>query len=87
MAWHPNPHRLDSRKSPGFLKRTGLELDIVRPLQAPVSPSAPTRNVEFGSAPCHRTRSWKQRGGSIFDLLNFHIYTVTDLASITDTGG
>ena len=33
--------------------RTGLELDSVRPLKSPVSPSAPTRNVEFGSAPCH----------------------------------
>jgi hypothetical protein len=31
---------------------TGLELDSMRPLQSPVSPSAPTRNVAFGSAPC-----------------------------------
>ena len=29
----------------------------------------------------------KVRGSSVFEALNFHIYAVTDLASITGTGG
>jgi len=43
---------LDSKKMPRPPKRTGLELNRARPLKSPVSPSAPTRNVAFGSAPC-----------------------------------
>ena len=42
---------LDSKKKPRLPTRTGLELDRVRPLKTPVSPSPPTRNVAFGSAP------------------------------------
>ena len=29
----------------------------------------------------------KVRGSSVFEALNFHIYAITDLASITGTGG
>src|SRR5262245_42365258 len=39
-------------EKPRLLKKTGPEADSVRPLKSPVSPSAPTRNVAFGSAPC-----------------------------------
>src|SRR5262249_42932639 len=44
--------RPDSKKMPRPPKRTGLELNRARPLKSPVSLSAPTRNVAFGSAPC-----------------------------------
>src|SRR5215813_9071977 len=37
-------------EKPRLPKKTGPELDSVRPLKSPVSPSAPTRNVAFGSA-------------------------------------
>src|SRR5262245_55255884 len=39
-------------EKPRLLKKTGPEVDNVRPLKSPVSPSFPTRNVAFGSAPC-----------------------------------
>ena len=38
-------------EKPRLPKKTGPELDSVRPLKSPVSPSAPTRPVAFGSAP------------------------------------
>src|SRR6516165_5696697 len=43
---------LEFKERPRLPKRSGLEWDSVRPLKSPVSPSAPTRNVAFGSAPC-----------------------------------
>jgi hypothetical protein len=39
-------------EKPRLPKKTGPEADSVRPLKSPISPSAPTRNVAFGSAPC-----------------------------------
>jgi hypothetical protein len=39
-------------EKPRLPKKTGPELDSVRPLKSPVSPSAPTRPVALGSAPC-----------------------------------
>jgi hypothetical protein len=45
-------------------KRAGLELERVRPLQSPVSPSAATRNVAFGSAPCLDNVCWDSIGAS-----------------------
>src|SRR5262245_61533484 len=50
MSAFSTPHRLEEK--PRLPKWTGLELDRVRPLKSSVSPSAPTRNVAFGSAPC-----------------------------------
>src|SRR5215472_9019510 len=41
-----------AEEKPRLPKKTGPEADSVRPLKSPVSPSAPTRNVAFGSAPC-----------------------------------
>jgi hypothetical protein len=35
----------------------------------------------------HADTNSKSRLFSVFDVLNFHIYAVTDLASITSTGG
>src|SRR5262249_19192806 len=46
-----NPPQPRFKEKPRLPKRAGLELDRVRPLKSPVSPSAPTRNVAFGSAP------------------------------------
>src|SRR5262249_15465101 len=40
------------KKKPRLPKKTGPELDSMRPLKSPVSPSAPTRPIAFGSAPC-----------------------------------
>jgi hypothetical protein len=35
----------------------------------------------------HLTRQAQLKGFSVFDVLNFHIYAVTDLASMAGTGG
>jgi len=42
--------RASPEEKPRLPKKTGPEADSVRPLKSPVSPSAPTRNVAFGSA-------------------------------------
>ena len=55
---------LDSKKMPRPPKRTGLELNRARPLKSPVSPSAPTRNVAFGSAP-EMQQNCLDRGGLV----------------------
>ena len=46
------PQGLDLKEKPRLLEWTGLELDSVKPLKSPVSPSAPIPNVAFGSTPC-----------------------------------
>ena len=54
--FYSNPPRPRFTEKPRLLTTTGLELDSVRPLKSPVSPSAPTRPVAFGSAPtCNGT--------------------------------
>jgi hypothetical protein len=35
----------------------------------------------------HLIRYSRLKSFSVFDVLNFHIYAVTDLASMTGTGG
>src|SRR5262249_31478674 len=51
MSAFSTPIRIASKIKPRLPKWTGLELDRVRPLKSSVSPSAPTRNVAYGSAP------------------------------------
>src|SRR6516164_4989994 len=46
----PNPPRSRFKEKPRLPEWTGLELESVRPLKSPVSPSAATRSVAFGSA-------------------------------------
>src|SRR5215831_18178984 len=48
----PSRSALCLKEKPRLPKKTGPELDSVRPLKSPVSPSAPTQHVAFGSAPC-----------------------------------
>jgi hypothetical protein len=52
MSAFSTPIRIGLEEKPRLPKWTGLELDRARPLKSPVSPSAPTRNVALGSAPC-----------------------------------
>jgi hypothetical protein len=44
---------------------------------------AARRECGFRCEPEDKTTLLEVRGSSVFDVLNFHIYAVTDLASIT----